>query len=78
MDSDVLHNKIWLHHKWIRRHVAYKTEHATYQIPHVTCKFAHFINEIKHMTCKFAHIVDGFGHGANTFGCNMNEYRHMT
>ena len=25
-----------------------------------------------------AHIVDGFGHGANVFGCNMNEYRHMT
>ena len=68
----------WLHHKWIRRHVAYKTEHMTYQIPHVIRKFAHSINEIKHMTCKCAHIVDGFGRGANTFGCNMNEYQHMT
>ena len=25
-----------------------------------------------------AHIVDGFGHGANIFGSNMNEYGRMT
>ena len=30
------------------------------------------------MTYTIAHIVDGFGHSANIFGCNMNEYRHMT
>ena len=53
-------------------HVAYKTEHTTYQIPHVTHKFAHNINESKHMTYTIAHIVDGFGHSANIFGCNMN------
>ena len=26
------------------------------------------------MTCRIAHILDGFLHGANIFGCNMNEY----
>ena len=29
------------------------------------------------MTNKIAYIVDGFRHGANIFGCNMNEYRHI-
>ena len=24
------------------------------------------------------HIADGFGHSANIFGCNINEYRHLT
>ena len=41
-------------------------------------EWAHNINEIKHMTNKIAHVGDGFRHGANFFGCNMNEYRHMT
>ena len=30
------------------------------------------------MTYSIAHILDGFGHSANVFGRNMNEYRHMT
>ena len=57
--------------------IAYKTEHDTYKILHVTHKFAHNINKIKHMTYNIAHIVDGSGHGANIFGCNMNEYRQQ-
>ena len=42
------------------------------------------INETEHFIIlwehehKIAHIVDGFGYGANTFRCNMNEYQHMT
>ena len=56
--------------------IAYKTEHTKHQIPHVTHEFVpvHEINESKHMTYTFAHIVDGFGHRANTFGCNLNKY----
>ena len=30
------------------------------------------------MTYTIAHIADGFEHSANIFGCNMNEYQHMT
>ena len=62
MDQDILHIKL-------------NTQH---QIPYVTHEFAHNINESKHMTYTIEHIVDGFGHSANIFGCNMNEYRHMT
>ena len=41
-------------------------------------KFAHNISESNHMKYTIAHIADGFGHSANIFGCNMNEYQHMT
>ena len=41
-------------------------------------KLFHGQKWIPYMTYTIAHIVDGFGHSANIFGCNMNEYRHMT
>ena len=30
-------------------HIAYETEHTTYQVPQVTHKFAHNFDESKHM-----------------------------
>ena len=42
------------------------------------CKLFHGQKLIPYTTYTIAHIVDGFGHSANIFGCNMNEYRHIT
>ena len=60
------------HFLWLSvLHTILANEHTTY----ITHKIALNINE---MTYTIAHIVDGFGHSVNLFGCNMNEYRHMT
>ena len=71
MVSDMLHNKM------VTLHIKLDIQHI-HQIPHVTHKFAHNINESKYNDIYIAHIVDGSGHRANIFGCNLNEYRHMT
>ena len=40
-------------------------QHIKYRMSHIN------------LTYTIADIADGFGHNANIFGYNMNEYRHM-
>ena len=72
MDSDMLHITKWIYH--VDQDALLIKLNIVHQTPHVTHKLAHNINENKHVAYKIA-VICGC---TEIFGCNMNEYQHMT